>query len=1538
MPTPTVTVVRPPSDDAVHTAPSPGGVAARRPLTEVGSDRPSDSIGPGEPVVHAHIELILRIRVGSRRDHDLIVDLDTGHTVAELIDAIVGQLGIADDDLAVTSLRTGRRLRRGVPVGEADLLSGDELVVGPQSGRTPRARDVVPRRALAVDVIAGPDSGRCRLLRPGRFTIGRRRDCDVVLDDPSVSRHHADLVIDAAEVGGPDDIGRWRISIEPSTNAANGVTVNDVEVGVPTIVSWDDVIGLGGTRIALRPFERRRDEHVDRLGQIEFHRTPYRPPIVAERDTDPVGPIPERPDPRRLQVFAVLAPLAAGLLMYSFTRQVQFLALTLISPIVMVSGAIEDRRTGRRAFRRELAAFRVRLVEQRARFEAMRHAERIERLRSAPDLAALVRRAEHRTIDLWARGRTAPDLLTLRLGLGADDVRFPIALDRGGDADLRDEAREAIGGLDTVDHVPVTVDLDVDAVLGVHGEPDLVDGVVASLLVQAVTLHSPEDLVVAAAIAPERPLGWMKWLPHVRSVTSPIAGNHAVSSRRDADRLVAHLIEVAQFRIGSDRHGSGEGPRVRDDGRHWPRVLAVLDADLAPDPAEVSRLLEIGPSAGVRIVWLAATSAGVPRHASRILDVRRGEGEAMIGRLWSTDPAVDDVMLEVEHVRGAVADRVARALAPVRDASTASLATSIPRTAPLLDVLGVGKPTPDWIADHWLRETGYHLRFPIGIGVDGPLDLDLVHDGPHTLIGGTSGAGKSELLQSMVAALAARYAPSRLNFLFVDYKGGASSQVFERLPHTVGCVTNLSADLSVRALTSLRAELNRRMAVMEGRAKDLPEMIERFPDEAPPSLVIVVDEFATLVKEVPDFVSGIVDIAQRGRSLGIHLVLATQRPSGSVNENILANTNLRISLRMLDRAESSAIIDCADAAEIPVPLKGRALARLGPQQPIEFQSAYAGAPLTTGDARQSVLVAPFVATDDSPRSTGTAAPLAEQPVTHLEALVDAIGVAAVQLGLPAPRRPWREVLPETVLLDDVIAERAGSGCQVDAGRFVAVGTVDAPELQDQRPAVVDLEDGGGWLVFGTGGSGKTTLLRTVAASIIAESDGHDAAILVFDFASRGLIGLRALPGVIDVATGDDLEAVTRHVTLLDAEVTRRRRLLADAGAEHLTAYRRDHSGDRSRGDDLARIVVLIDGFGGLASTLSESAGSLLASTSSAERWIELVQRIVIDGRQVGIHSVITADRRNAVPSRLHAAISNRLILRHADEGSYAEHGIAADRARNLDLSPGRGLLDGTTLTQVASVAADSAARAQGEAILRLAAGLEPPAGRVLSSVALPEQIPLESIASVPLRRLQVPIGVEDVTGAISVVDLDWSNLTVCGPPRSGRSTALATIAAGLGAGHHVVVIGPARSPLADSDLECAAFGGAGEIAPVLDRLANHVVANGGEGATVLIVDDLDGLDDPMLSPLWERLAGLDDLRIAVSLEQRSMTGYTMNALVSVARRSRRVLVLQPDDPGEFLQITGVRAPGRPGLPMPPGRGVLLADRRPTIVQVAAQTF
>ncbi len=235
------------------------------------------------------------------------------------------------------------------------------------------------------------------------------------------------------------------------------------------------------------------------------------------------------------------------------------------------------------------------------------------------------------------------------------------------------------------------------------------------------------------------------------------------------------------------------------------------------------------------------------------------------------------------------------------------------------------------------------LRALVGRGKGDNLYLDLRAHGPHALVGGTTGSGKSEFLQTWIMGMATAYGPQRVTFLFVDYKGGAAFADCVNLPHCVGLVTDLSPLLVRRALTSLRAELRYREHLLNRfGAKDLLELETSGNPEAPPSLVIVVDEFAALVQEVPEFVDGVVDVAQRGRSLGLHLILATQRPAGVIKDNLRANTNLRVALRVADDDDSRDVIGTVEAAGFDPALPGRAVAKTGPGRLESFQAAYVG--------------------------------------------------------------------------------------------------------------------------------------------------------------------------------------------------------------------------------------------------------------------------------------------------------------------------------------------------------------------------------------------------------------------------------------------------------------------------------------------------------------------------------------------------------------------------------------------------------------------
>lgn len=1452
--------------------------------------------------------MMLRVEMGAGlcgngsepRARDLVIDVEPEHSVGEVATALAEHVGVARP-VAIAAGRTGAVLDPSATISASGLLHGDSvrlLRTGESAGRPPHR----PSHALAADVVAGIDAGTWTALHPGRYLVGRGTSCDIVLHDPAVERRHAVITVS----------DNWTVEVMPADAGHPLVRVDGHTIDGPIVVGPDDGVRIGDTHLFVRPFRRPDRTASGRSGQIDFQRTPYRPPTVTDRGAQVVGPVPRRPDLRRFQVLTALAPLAAGLMLFAFSRQAQFLALTLVSPLVMIANVVEDRRSGRRAQREDVASFRDDVVVRRAELLALRRAELIERRHAAPDLVDLFRRAQHRTVDLWARGAEAPDFLHLRVGTGVVDTSFTIEVERGGDDTLRHEALAALDGLTRLDEAPIVVDVAGAGVVGIHGPEGRVDALTSALLLQATCLHSPDDLTIVAAIPIERPMAWLKWLPHLRSIASPVAAPHLARTPSDAEALVAGLLEVAAHRA--------------DSRAAWPHVLAVIDAGAGVDPAELARLLDVGRAVGISVLWTAGQRAEVPHQATQVIDLActSPDGDAS---LWSTDTSAPTrIPVMTEMVATDVAERVAQSLAPIRDISTASLASSVPRSVDLTTTIGADVLDPAGVVERWRTPAPYGLSFPIGVGAAGVVELDLVEDGPHALVAGTSGAGKSELLQAMVASLASRYPADRLNFLFVDYKGGASSNVFGALPHTVGYVTNLGAGLAMRALTSLRAELNHRMALLEGRAKDLAEMLEVAPAEAPPSLVIVVDEFATLVKEIPDFVAGIVDIAQRGRSLGIHLVLATQRPSGAVNENILANTNLRICLRMLDRADSSAVLGSPEAADIPVPLRGRAVARLGAQHLIPFQCAYGGAPIGADSSARPVLVDEFASPEDTPArrpSPGTS----DQGATQLTAVVDSIARAHHLLGIRSPRRPWCEALPGVVVLDGLLGDASIDEARRHPGRLVAVGLLDAPERQEQRPLLLDLEDGGGCLVFGSGGSGKTTLLRSVAASIQRTSGPGEVVVLGFDFASRGIAALRGLGTVHDIATADDAEAVTRHIMVLERELERRRMLLGAANAEHLTGYNERHT-------PLPRIVVLIDGFGGMVDTFGEQVGF---GSHAGDAWADRLVKIIVDGRQVGVHAVITADRRNAIPAKLHAAIANRLVLRHADEAAYADHGIPAAVVRGLDLPPGRALWRGTTTVQLASVSSDPSAHAQSEALARLGGPTAGDRSLCLRSERLPEAIEVAALAarstSVKCGPHTVTFGVVDVSGDAAVLDIVGSHAVVVGPPRSGRSTALATIADALEDDHDVYRVGPASCGLARHGGRRSAFGRA-DVGELLERIENVFAMGDPLRPVVLVVDDLEGIDDPALAPLWERLGERDSLRIVASTEARTFSGFTTSSLLSRLKRTRRLLVLQPEDPTEFLQLTGRKMPYRPGVASVPGRGVLLTDRSAVTVQVA----
>ncbi len=1087
------------------------------------------------------------------------------------------------------------------------------------------------------------------------------------------------------------------------------------------------------------------------------------------------------------------------------------------------------------------------------------------------DLGEVLRRATQPSTRLWERRPAHEDAMRLRLGSGTVAWDPPVELP----ADVDPEVTEAVTAAGHLAQSPVAVDLGPGEVVGIVGDRAAGLALARALVVQATVLHGPADLHVAVTTEPHgaEAWRWTAWLPHTRDAGG--RGRHLAADDETSHRLLAGLLE---------------------SGPAGPTTLLVVDdlAQLTGRRAPARELLagHGGPVAGI---VLAPTSDRLPASCSVVVELASDLGDGRV-RWPARDRVVDEVL-----VAGLSTDRArdaARALAHLDDPEQADAGAGLPRRVRLLPLLGLSEVTPATVRARWAAAGSAPApATPIGLGEDGPVVLDLHADGPHALVGGTTGSGKSELLRSWVAGMAASTDPDHLVVVLVDYKGGSAFDACARLPHVVGLVTDLDEHLGERALVSLEAELaHRERLLRESGAADLPAYWRDGAPRGPlPRMVVAVDEFATLATELPDFLDALVGIAQRGRSLGVHLVLATQRPRGVVSANVRANTNLRIALRVQDAGDSTDVIDRPDAAALDRTVPGRAYVRRGHGDVALVQTALATA--RPDAARARVVLADLVMGPSSlPRPAAPAPDTSDADgPTDLDRLVAACAEAAADLA--PPRRPWLPMLPVEVALDEVLDDAPGEVPEVGAPRddTVPYGLADDPARQARRPLVWRPADGH-LAVFGMVGSGTTTALQAVAAALATTRDPDRCHLYGLDLGGGGLAPLADLPHCGSVIAGADREGQARLLRMLRGEVERRRELAPEARA------------------DEPLVVLLLDGVG---TFLGEHEGP------ASQELVDDFRRVFQDGPTVGVVAVVSGDRPAALPLRLGALVDQRLLLRHADPTDLSVVGLRPDRLPTF--VPGRGIDASTRL--VSQVARPDLAAVVAAARDRHPRPARPPA----PVAALPTQVRVTELGAAPAAGppVRLPLGLADHDlGPASLVLHAGDHVVVSGPPRSGRSSLLQLISAqlrlALPDAVQVAVCDAQRSPLHGWP-SLDASGSVSGLATALRAGLAH------DRPWLVLVDDAPMVEDPdgLLASLF---GARPDLHVVVSGragDLRSGYGHWSRP----ARSSRTGVLLQPDlaTDGDVL---GARLPRRVTTPLVPGRGFLVQGGDPLLLQVA----
>lgn len=718
---------------------------------------------------------------------------------------------------ALCCARLGGPLDPAAGVDGLGLRHGDRLTLGVPAERRPPA-------GAELGVIGGPAAGLHWPLHPGPQVVGRGTTSDLVVPDPQVSRRHFRLHVTEAAGGDPAGGGVVTIADEGS---ANGTVVDGERLPVqgPALpLAPRQVVEAGGSLFQLLPPPGPRAAMVADGPHLVFNRPPRRA-AGAAAPARTLPPAPERPRTRRLSPAVVLAPLLVGVA-GAFMFGPQLLLLAVLTPIGFVWERADERRADRKEFERDAARFRA-AVDDAAAARAEDLAEEArqshERL---PGLAVLAAWARQGSPRLWERRPADDDFLHVRAGWGDTPSAGTVTVPEEGEPELLDYAAERLAGLDTVRSAAVGVSLASGGVYGLAGERPAVEALARSLLLQVAVLHSPRDVLVGAALGDDDPgWAWLGLLPHSVDDRGIVDGPLLGAGRAEADTVVRRLAATARRRaagpVGAASSGFGGPPAPP-----LPRIVALLDGD-AVDRATAQALVETAAAGGCSVLWTGRRVEDLPGESGLLLEVGAGPpalrvtdvGHSGLRRGLVPDLAGVDVALDVAGL-----------LAPLVDQAHGGATGQVPALVHL-DELGGGPPfTAQAVTARWAAAAP-DLAAPVGVGGHGLFSLDLRADGPHALVGGTTGAGKSELLQTWVASLAAAHPPTRLAFLLIDYKGGAAFRECVELPHTAGFVTDLDPALARRALTALDAELKRREHLLAGAgAKDLPALEARRPD------------------------------------------------------------------------------------------------------------------------------------------------------------------------------------------------------------------------------------------------------------------------------------------------------------------------------------------------------------------------------------------------------------------------------------------------------------------------------------------------------------------------------------------------------------------------------------------------------------------------------------------------------------------------------------------------------------------------------------
>ncbi|WP_242217341.1 type VII secretion protein EssC [Bacillus cereus group sp. BfR-BA-01380] len=992
---------------------------------------------------------------------------------------------------------------------------------------------------------------------------------------------------------------------------------------------------------------------------------------------------PRMPEEPKFSIETVLLPAGMTILtmvlyfvvMKSTRMNASYMPLMMISSIPMLGsylfttrGLFRKKKEYRQMAEQLQTSYLEQIQKHRVELDTLKVEQAKYLITKNPSPLKSIQRIEKRESNLWERTPESDDFLDIRIGTGKRPflVDLKVPGQQGYEENpLVTEAQNVERDFKYISNGHISISLKKHDVVGIVGNREDILNFVRVVTTQIMTHHAPNEVKIASFYheKEKKQWDWMRWLPHVWDEQNSM--RFLAETEQEAQKLAEALFTPLNMRriYNSSSQADAKVPLV-------PMYLFFLSArEFLEDDPLLPMLLREGENVGASTFIFADRKDRLPMECDIVVSLNGEKGEVFETFSSTAENAGDTYShFQIDRLSFERCEQGARSLAPIRLKSSA--AGNIPKVLTFLDLFQAKTMEELQIVDRW-QQNRYPTTLPVPIGVregSKPVVLN-IHDkiekkghGPHGLMAGTTGSGKSEVIQSIIAALAVTYHPHEMAFMLIDYKGGGMSNTFAGLPHVIATITNLEdPNLIERARISLKAELERRqkLFIQSGNVQHIDEYYETaWREKEPlPHLFIVIDEFAQMKKEQPEFMDELISVAAIGRTLGVHLLLATQKPTGVVNDKIWSNSRFRICLRVQDDGDSREMIKIPNASKINVP--GRGYLQVGNNEVLElFQSAWSGAPYNPDEEKaiEYVDFTQVTLTGQRIKSKKRPKPLTNSP-KQLQAFIEYVKSIAEKEHIQPLPGPWLDPLPEALLLNHFYSIenwniQSWMGTKENWLR-PTLGLIDDVAKQAQYPVQLDLQEGH-LNIYGMPGTGKTTLLQTIIMSLALSHSPKEVNFYIIDF-GRMFLDFKNLPHVGGIVQEGETEKMKRLFSFLKKEVMHRKDVFSQIGAKSFSMY------NRIADEKLPAIFVMID--------------SYMRFRSENEKENEILEQLLREASTYGVYFHITLNQTSDMFDRFRNNIPLAISFELLDRTEY-HYLVGKPNFPLTDVPPGRGLVKG----------------------------------------------------------------------------------------------------------------------------------------------------------------------------------------------------------------------------------------------------------------------